>query len=60
MPARRELAGLAHVNKIKVWENYDVAITLPGLGTTLHGKPRVAPLILKRKGPSVGCKGLKG
>jgi len=49
-PARRELAGLAHTNKTKVWENYDVLITLPGEGAALKGKPRVAPRILKRKG----------
>ncbi len=49
-PARRELAGLGHVNKTKVWENYDVLITLPGQGVALKGKPRVAPRIRKRKG----------
>ncbi len=47
---RRELAGLGHVNKTKVWENYDVLITLPGQGAVLKGKPRVVPRILKRKG----------
>lgn len=34
----------------KVWEDYDMLITLPE-GATLKGKPRVAPRIHKRKGP---------
>jgi hypothetical protein len=49
VPTRRELAGLGR----KVWEEYDVLITLPGQGATLKGKPRVAPRIPKRKGADV-------
>lgn len=47
---RRQLLGL---NKITIWESYDVLITMPGQGTTLKGKPRVTPLIPKRKGANV-------
>lgn len=37
----------------KVWENYDVAITMPDAGATLKGKPRVSPRIPRRKGADV-------
>lgn len=51
---RRELTGfVAAKNKTRVWENYDVLLTLPQKGVTLYGKPRVAPLIPKRKGADV-------
>lgn len=35
----------------KVWEDYNMLITLPEEGATLKGKPRVAPRIRKRKDP---------
>lgn len=51
-PARRELAFKNTANG--TWENYDVAITLPGQGvTTLKGRPRVVPFIPKRKNADV-------
>ena len=46
---------VAYTSKLgKVWENYNLTIALPGApDATLHGKPRVAPLIAKSKGPAV-------
>ena len=53
LPARRELLK-APANKTKFWENYDLAIALPGApAATLYGKPRVSPRIKGRKGPNV-------
>lgn len=40
--------------KGKVWENYDLTITLPGAPhATLYGKPRVSPSVRTSKHPAV-------
>lgn len=46
--------GGSYINKTKVWEDYDVRITLPGPGAvTLKGKPKIFPAIPRRKGADV-------